>query len=271
MNRSEQLAKALMEAILPGAEMRDRTDQGVGAHDFDLYRAGDLVAAVEVTASKDPAIEQTLAAINNESKGGQSVPAQRCKLDWWVHLRQRARIDRLRKNIDDYLSGVEAEGVGDFFSWVDAGTSPAVARIFRDLQVEGAQVVRWNPPGQICIALPSSGGYVNALDVQRSVEAEAAKHDNRKKLRASGLNERHLFVFIEPTHYLPWKALVSEQPPESAPALPDEITRVWAATASYTPGEFVLWSAERGQRWEDDPRLATLSEELFAKILGAKR
>lgn len=269
MNQSEQLGKALMEAILPEAEMRDRTDQGVGAHDFDLYRAGHLVAAVEVTASKDRAIEETLAAINDESKGGQSVPAQRCKLDWWVHPLQLVRSDRLRRNIDDYLSEVEAEGVRDFFSWVDAGTSPAVARIFYDLQVEGARVVRQNPPGQIRIALPRGGGYVNAIDVQRSVEAEAAKTDNRKKLRASGLEERHLFVYVEPTYYLPWKALVRERPPESAPALPDEITRVWAAAASYSPGGFVVWSAERGQRWED-PRLVTLSEDLFAEILTGR-
>ena len=255
-----------MEAISPGTEMRDRTNYGVGAHDFDLYRAGRLVASVEVTASVDQELDQTLAAINDKSKGSQSVPAQRCKLDWWVHPLPRARIDRLREKIDDYLSEVEAEGVGNFFSWVDAGTSPAVSRIFHDLQVECAQVARFNPPGQIRIVRPGGGGPVNAIDVQRSVEVEAAKSDNRKKLRASGLDERHLFVYVEPTHYLPWKALVREQPPESAPALPDEITRVWAAAASCALGEFVVWSAERGQRWEA-ARLVTLSQSLVAEIL----
>lgn len=246
--------------------MRDRTNHGVGAHDFDLYRAGCLVAAVEVTASVDRELAQTLAAINDKSKGGMLVPAQRCKLDWLVHPLPRARIDRLRENIDAYLSEVEAEGVGDFFSWVDAGTSPTVARIFHDLQVECAQVQGCNSPGRIFIAFPGGGGSVNAIDVQRSVEVEAAKADNRKKLRASGFDERYLFVYIEPTHYLPWKALVREQPPESAPTLPDEITHVWAAAASYTLGEFVVWSAERGRRWEA-ARLVTLSQSLVAEIL----
>ena len=271
MNQSEELAKALMEAILPGTEMRDRTEEAGGTHDFDLYREGHLVAAVEVTASKDATIEQTLAAINDERKGGQSVPARRCKMSWWVHCLPSPNINRLRAKLDDYLAEVEAEGVGDFgdfLSWIDAADSPAAARLFCDLGVKYVQLVNRNPPGQISIVPSGGGGRVDPMDVQRVVEAEARKDDNRRKLRRSGLDDRHLFVYVEQTHYLPWKALVSEQPPESAPALPDEITRVWAATASY-PGEFVVWSAERGQRWED-ARLVTLSPDVFAEILSRR-
>jgi hypothetical protein len=53
MKRPEQIAKALLERILNGAQMNYRCDQSASVHDFDLIYPGGHIAAVEVTTSAD--------------------------------------------------------------------------------------------------------------------------------------------------------------------------------------------------------------------------
>jgi hypothetical protein len=64
--------------------------------------------------------------------------------------------------------------------------------------------------------------------LQQAIEVEAKKNDNRRKLVASGCDERHLFVYVDRRNYLAWVALVDGNVPEKGPSLPNEITHVWA-------------------------------------------
>jgi hypothetical protein len=96
MNNSEKIAKAVIETIFLGAQMKYRFDQSVGQYDFDLQYANGIIAAVEVTASVDEILEQTIAAISNERKGDHFVRAERCQNDWLVHPRSGANINNHR-------------------------------------------------------------------------------------------------------------------------------------------------------------------------------
>lgn len=112
-----------------------------------------------------------------------------------------------------------------------------------DLGIESGSVLKWNPPGRIGIAQPGQGTYVSSEHVQRVVNEEARKDDNRRKLGAVRACQRHLFVFIDPNRLDAWQGLVDGAPPVEPPSLPPEITDVWAATA--IARIFVVWRGDR--------------------------
>ncbi len=250
MKNSEKLAKALVELALPGATMRYRAAQSAQlAHDFDLEYPDGTVVSLEVTESTDSQYECTLAAIRSKRKGGSFVTAKKCHKDWMVHPASGANINRIRAQVDTYLAEIEATGCERFFAHTDAAESPLVFRIMQDLNVEAGEVVRWREPGRICIAPPSQGTVLNAGHVQRAVETEAHKCDNRRKLSAAAQSESHLFIFIRSENYPAWRAINAADPPCTIPALPKEVTHVWAAAATGTVGEFVVWRASSTEAW----------------------
>ena len=253
MNHSEHIAKLLIEAMIVGARMQYRCEQSSMEHDFDLRYSDGSVAAVEVTESVTQKMMRQAAMISDEKKGGPFVEARKCRNGWWVHPLPGADTKKIRTRVDEYLAAIEAEGRYRFSAWTDANTSPAVARILRELWIQAGEVMGWKIPNYIGIAFPSQGGLVSAEHVQRAIEAAA--NDNRQKLAAAKVDdakvdERHLFVYMNPRNYLSWKALVQEHPPQQGPSLPSEITYVWAVTQKCSADEFVVWKAERGKNWQ---------------------
>ena len=249
MDHSELVAKRVMERVVPGAAMVYRSDQSAGQHDFDLELPDGTREPVEVTASVDERRERTVAAILNERKGGPFVPIKRCQYDWLVHALASANINRIRAQVDDYLAEVEAAGITRFFSPTDADENPPVQRIYADLGVDAGGVAKWNPPGRIAITTPGGGGVVGTQHLHTALETEAAKDDNRRKLRAASGSTRHLFVYIHPGNFLPWVALIDLEPPPTGPALPDEVDVIWAATETRSPTTYAVWRATRRAGW----------------------
>ena len=217
-------------------------------HDFDLKYPDGTVAAVEVTTSVTEKTMRQAAMISEKRKGGHFVCARKCRNGWWVHPLPGANTNKIRSCVDEYLAAIEAEGRHRFSAWADANRSTAVARILRDLWIQAGDVMQWKTPNCIGIAFPSQGGCVSAEHVQRAIEAAA--DDNRQKLAIAEVDERHLFVYIDPRNYLPWKVLVQEHPPQQGPSLPSEITYVWAVTQTCSADKFVVWKAERGKSWQ---------------------
>jgi len=229
--------------------MRYQSDQADGQYDFDLQYPGGLTVPLEVTTAADEEVERSHAAILNARKGGPFVPRVHCKRDWYIHPLPEANINTIRAMSDCYLAAIEAEGLEQFDAFTDADDSPAVCRIFQDLKIEAGRVLRWRPSGRIGIALPGSGGLVEAESVTRAVESEAWKVDNRRKLGMVEAPERHLFVYVDPNNYLVWVALRDKAPSTIFPRLPEEITDVWAATTEGTPGWYVVWHAHHVSGW----------------------
>jgi hypothetical protein len=173
---------------------------------------------------------------------------------WWVHPLPGADTTKIRTHVDEYLAALEAQGHHRFCAWEDVNPSSAVTRILQELRIQAGEVMRWKTPNCIGIAFPSQGGLISAEHVQRAIEA--AVNNKRQKLAAAkvdgtDVDERHLFVYIDPRNYLPWKALVQEHPPQQGPSLPPEITYVWAATRTPSADEFVVWKAEQAKDWQD--------------------
>jgi hypothetical protein len=249
MSRTERIAKAVIEHMLPGSNIHDRTAEPGGVHDFDLRHPDGTSAAVEVTLSADQQIRDTVAAIESKRRGGRFLNARMCRNGWIVHPLADANINRLHTDLDSYLARVEATGLTTFFSWADASGCEAVSAILNDLRIEAGSVFTWKGGRQIGITAPGQGGEVAARHVQQAVEVEAQKKDNRNKLRRAGAIETHLFVYVDPRNYLPWVSRVSGSPPIYPPQLPPEITRVWAVTQTRTPGEYIFWRANRCSGW----------------------
>jgi hypothetical protein len=254
MNHSEQVAKKIIERLRPGCNMTFRVHQSNGECDFELFHNLTAVAEVEVTMLTDASMRQTRARILNAKQGGQFVQGSKCQKGWSVYLTEGADdIKRIRQLIDDYLAPIEASGAEEFSFHTDAATSPAICKIFRDLGVQAGCVTKWKPPeNRICIDGPSYGGKVETTVATDAIMQEANKGDNIKKLAQAGEQmEGHLFVYVDPRFFLPWKILVDTPEVNEVAALPKEITHIWAATETFrSPDEFVVWAAKKGCFWQ---------------------
>jgi hypothetical protein len=262
MNHSEQVAKKVIESLLPESSMSFRVHQSKGECDFALLQNHIPVGEVEVTMLTDASMRQTRARILNVKQGGQFVQGSKCKKGWSIELREGADdIKKIRKLVDDYLAPIETSGVERFCFYMDADTSPAICKIFHDLGVEAGWITKWNSPeNRICINSPSLGGKVETTVATDAIIAEANKADNMKKLgQASQVLERHLFVYVDPRCFLPWKILVDTTVIEGVgvPSLPHEITHIWAASETFRAAdEFIVWAAKSGCAWELPRRCA---------------
>lgn len=229
MDRSELLARTCVESALPGSRMRYREHQHARTFDFDLHLPDGTLAALEVSAAADPIHRSTQAAILDDRKGGQLVPRKLAQRDWYVHPASDAPINRIRANIDAYLSVVEQEGRDEFSAPTDVLDSPAVERIWRELKVESGKVTRWRTPG-IGIALLGGGGWLSDSPVWEAVRSVAEATDNREKLAVSGRDQRHLFVYVDDSLPLAWLCLREMQAGHMKP-MPPEVTYLWVAGA----------------------------------------
>lgn len=228
MKPSERIAQLVLEHVYPDARIEFSVQQHSSQCDFAVTFSDGRAAAVEVTTSTDEQLEATAGDLR---KHGRVIEAARCRYTWMVEPLPSARMNEIRRRIDDYLFRIEMEGFEQFFAPLSYRV-PSVSRIYNDLKIEAASIVNRTPPGRILISDPShEGGIIEAGHVQRAVETEANKPDNRHKLAAAAAcSERHLFVYISARHFLPWVALVDNCTPELPPSLPHAITHAWAAT-----------------------------------------
>lgn len=260
MNRTERLAKMVIERVIPGGTVHYHTEQASGLHDFDLTYSDGGTVPVEVTAAADRQLSETVAAIESRRNGGRFIEARACHNGWLVHPLPDANINRLRAQLDVFLARIEAVGVSKFFAWTDAAECKPVRQILTELRVEAGRVFAWKGGRQIGLVRPGQGGRVTADHVQRAVELEASKRDNRLKLARTGAREAHLVVCIESTNFLPWVSLVDGIPPSTGPSSPPEITDVWAIARTRTSGEAVVWRANSAEGWILSRRLSLPTE-----------
>jgi len=248
MDYAERTAKLVLEATLPGASLCYRSSQSNSEYDFDLTYPGGAIGAVEVTSSRDQGLLETVAAIHNPNRGGSSFPTDLCKKSWIVSLSKGARINSVRKQIDQLLSELEHDGIEDFNCITD-GTQ-AVQKICAGLGIVRGSVIPLGEPPMILMDTAPSGGAVGASSATDAGEAEAWKADIRMKLGKAGTPERHLAVYIDPTNGEAWTALTSLAPPNTVPKLPEEITHLWLFSSGFEADEFFVWSAKSGETWQ---------------------
>lgn len=259
--RSEQIAKLLIESVVPGATMSYRDPQAKSENDYDLRYADGRVVPVEVTESADFQIEAAVGAL----RGRRLVRVRNCRCDWLVYASRDARIDKIRAHADRYFAEIECAGLRSFYAQLHTPHFPCVRKIFDELRVDCGFTTVWDPPGRIGIAGPAQDEMVSvdSLRVLKAVELEAAKPDNRGKLAAFDTRERHLFVHIHPRNYPAWVSLLDADVPGEPPSLPDEITDIWVAAQDRSTELYVLWRYVAGQTWRDLGRVAVCESQLM--------
>jgi hypothetical protein len=97
---------------------------------------------------------------------------------------------------------------------------------------------------------PAVGARVSAQDSHAAIEEALAGQrleGERTKLALSGLEERHLFVWVGVSLFAAHVGIASEdEPADARPVLPSEITHLWLA-AEGTEGP-VVWTST-GDNW----------------------
>ena len=256
MNRAENAAKIIVEALINGATMHFHTKQSSGECDFTLEYSEGMKVPLEVTSATNQRATGTQAAIKNSKYGGPFISRGNCAHDWAVHPLPSAKINDIRKHAACYLVKIEAEGREEFNAYTDATESQAVEAIFQKLKIGYGKVTSWRPPGRIGIMFPIDGGLVDPMLVNKAVETEATKEDNKRKLNIVAGSEKHLFVYFDSTsEHVVWAAARDEAPPLVGPQLPPEMTHVWMAAWAGERGWHTVWRAQRGFRWIHEGRV----------------
>lgn len=254
MNYSEAIAKRVLEAILPGANLEYQPVQSNGEYDFNLRYDDGSFAAVEVTAAVDKTLTETIAAVRSKKKGGSAIKATACKKSWLIFPGKGASINTIRADADCCLAKLEQDGIDRFFC---VSNSPSVQEICCRLQITGGGVISSETEPTIQIAFPIGGGAVGPSLAIEAGEREAWKEDNRKKLGTAKTTERHLVVYFDAGNGLPWTALTSFEPPKTLPKIPTEITNLWLIGHSENKDEFVAWYASTNEAWHSTKVVCT--------------
>lgn len=98
------------------------------------------------------------------------------------------------------------------------------------------------------MSVPGNGGAVGVSTVFEAAEQEAFQTDNRKKLGAAWVSERHLAVYLYITT-LAWVPLSDFEPIPVTPMLPPEITGICIFSEGSKSGEYVLGCASSTVPW----------------------
>jgi hypothetical protein len=167
--------------------MSYHASQNMGEYDFDLHYA----------------------AIIDKDKGGSPIPSRLCKNSWYIHLLPDTRINPLRKNADRYLAAIERPVSRN------SGGQRMIVRAwgpyYQDVDVMSGSVAAWIKPRNILMSVPGTGGAVGVSTVFEAAQREAFQADNRQKLGAAGISERHLAVYAYTTT-LAWVPMSDFEP-----------------------------------------------------------
>lgn len=248
----EQWAAACVAHDLEGAEVRQHDDgSAAGMYDLDVYRDGQLFAAVEVTAAANSAAIELWNLVNDEGKrwiepglnGG-----------WTVSILPSAKAKKLKAGLPGLLGQLEAAGRREVLRHE---RDPDVRKQAADLGVARAHQGATSFPGSIYVTidLPADrvGGFVASTgDALTTWVGEwltrPDQGHNLDKLRASRAPERHMFLILPGFAEAPFSVsdlLIRTDAPLAAipPALPVGITGVWVMST---------WSSGHGHRWSSD-------------------
>lgn len=250
MRPEEQFAAACVEAAVPDVVvLHHDNEKRTSAHDFDLMSGSEIVGAMEVTSAPDG---EAIAVGRELAKGGPlTVPG--LAANWMVRVRPvdprgvRSRMALLRSQVGGILIEFQMRGIDRFDSdrYIQyAGLADEARRLgIRDIFVLKQQGVGrvyfepWYPIDQIAGFVRPDG---NALaDWIGEWLRDPLRADNLSKLRRSGLDERHLFVFLPLPPTAPFEVFnvfLNGVPPTRDPELPGEVTHVWAASDRDRPG-----------------------------------
>ncbi len=235
-----------------------------GTHDFDLLYTNGKVAALEITTA---ASELILKRWHSMSNINHRFVAKSLRSTWMLMLRGGNPQVNLKKIVSEAPRLLERLEVSDISGFertspdeivvhgsADKGDNEAVDRL-RALGVTSCSAIGHPEQGSdASILLAGAGGYSGSIR-RESINGviEHAICANQKKLERAAADERHVFVWIDPSIGAAGVSIDGSQPPATGPNLPEPVTTVWAGFAALggpCAGVQSLWRADRGRRWE---------------------
>lgn len=240
-------AGQLLSTVLGGNVVpRDVPGAPAGTHDFDLKLDDDRTIAVEVTFSADHDKVEFWHVVH---KTEWDVP--QLEHSWLLNVTPLARVGTLRGKIESLLRALERRSVYKFGLGVKV-SAPEIDELYRLLVKAGAV---WPDVHPSRIGIYSTGGGATSTELVREVvEYEASKPDNRNKLARAKVDERHLFVGLDPatSPTAPASGFMDVRLPGPC-NLPPEVDVAWIAIPATddagNPTEH-LWRLDRENGWQ---------------------
>ena len=243
LDESEVVAKLVVENTLDGMRLQFIEDQSAGSYDFDLIEGTKTIGVVEATSARDQEELSATAAIFKESAGGNPIAVGECERVWMLDVEKDARIKPLRTSVAPLLRALEEDDVRAFSH--DVISVNRTTTEFSQLGVTGGRCYDSTGPGRAYLQVAGSGSLVSAEAVVAVLVSEAEKEDNRRKLGATTLDERHLFVYIHHSSSEAWIGLQMAAMPEAVPTLPDEVSGYWVASHDFDVESIIFWRGDR--------------------------
>lgn len=236
----------------PGVRVTPFDTGGRQVHDFDVVGADGSVAPLEVTLATIGELAEAQRA--HLKHVGHWLEVGGLRNAWHVFSTSRSIFSRWTPDrLADLLRELEREDVEKFFFPMDAMRLPTAAAVAHQLGITAA--FAGNGPGRVLVSAPNddrewvSDHEDPGKHAIQTLERAAAESDNRRKLDAAGGPERHLFVWIDETNYLPWSDLDRGQVPRRAPELGGSVTTGWLATIG--ADDVVCWTYRSRHGWRE--------------------
>ena len=158
MNLVEEIAKNIIEQLIPGSLMQFQAFQSNSEHDFNLVYADGGTVPLEVTEATDGEWLKQSDWTLNQKYGRQFVVANRCKNTWIVHRFDGSDLKLIRKKVDQYLADIEAAGLQKFYFSTDYVCHPSVRAICEHLGIEAGRVFKTTRAPCIVLGLQGQSG-----------------------------------------------------------------------------------------------------------------
>lgn len=245
-------ASILAELLHARAIVNDDPDLGEGRFDW-LLRTPDRRYAVEVTSHNEKARRAFDARTENEGGPYRELPDLPGL--YFVHAEVTASQAKLWRTVPSLVRDHFPDGVGHHdlhrMRWTDDDPRQAYAQVLLDLGVLWITASQGTHSG---MQITAEAGWWQDSSVV--VDAAVSELDaNRAKLaNASGVDERHLFVWINPSAVAAHFSLRDEALPTDPVDLGHGIDVLWVAgsDASRRPAVVSrLWRVRSNEPWED--------------------
>ena len=223
-------------------------------HDLAIKFTDRPEGAVEVTSATDADATELWELINR--RGGARWAVDGITGAWTATLEPQARDSKIQNELPALLRRLEAAGIHQLPRepwWADDPLNDKVAELGIKHLFHGPSSFPGSVYRIVHQNIDKTAGYVadtgDALAVWLADWlTQPGQRDNLVKLANSGADERHIFVVFPSYADAPFTAadLLMRQDaplPVAAPALPAEITHVWAAS---------VWGAGPGMWWAPD-------------------
>lgn len=261
--RPDERLAAQLFAKLTHASRVSRNDNGSAPFQFDyiIEGADGVDRALEVTQHRDEGLLHLRGSGNRRGWNGVVSGLQYC----WIITPEDNRNHRKEalpkpqlviKTIGPHLAQLEREGILSFHAFADHRKSLAILALHRAGIVKGSADPLGTPGDVILCEFDPPAFWVNPSAINTVVEEHIRENATKMKLAyESGYSEVHLWIWLDPEDFTTVYCFREPQLPDSAPALPSNVTAVWVADLVES-GSFTIRRVSPEGQWEETtPRM----------------